>query len=66
MENKIFKFDIIRPEKNIMENLNLSTEDKLYYIERMRLINDDPYHYTESYLPLHFYENLNIEDLIEI
>jgi DNA-binding GntR family transcriptional regulator len=65
VENKIFKFEIIKPEQTIIENLNLSSEDKVYYIERLRFINDEPYHYTKSYLPLYLYKNLNVKDLIE-
>ena len=65
VENKIFKFEIIHPEKTIIENLNLTSGDEVYYIERLRLINDEPYHYTKGYLPLYLYKNLNLKDLIE-
>lgn len=65
VENKICKFEIILPEDIIRENLNLLPEDQIYYIERLRFLNDEPYHYTKSYLPTKLYNDLKPDDLID-
>lgn len=65
LENRIINFEVIHPKRNIMENLGLFPGEKIYYIERMRLLNDAPYHYTKSYLPYDLYSNLTVEDLVE-
>lgn len=65
VENKIFKFEIINPEKDILENLNLNNGDQVYSFERLRLVNDEPYHFTIGYLPAKLFNNLSSKDLIE-
>jgi GntR family transcriptional regulator len=64
VKNEILDFKIISPDKNITEELQMSPADKVYYTERLRLINDEPYHFTKSYLPVYLYDNLTADYFI--
>jgi GntR family transcriptional regulator len=44
--NKILGFSLEDPEESDIINLNLNSKDKIYRIERLRFIEDEPYHYS--------------------
>ncbi|MFL2100916.1 GntR family transcriptional regulator [Desemzia sp. FAM 23989] len=52
LENKTLKFDVRFPTEEECEQLLLKKEDPVYEIERLRILNNQPYSLEHSILPL--------------
>lgn len=52
LENKTLKFDVRFPTEEECEQLLLKKEDPVYEIERLRILNGQPYSLEHSILPL--------------
>ncbi len=64
-KTKILNVDIIEPNKIISENLNISREERVIKIRRLRIINQDPIVIITNYLPEKLFpglENIDLED----
>ncbi|MCD4669308.1 MAG: GntR family transcriptional regulator [Actinomycetia bacterium] len=49
--NKILDFKIIEPGESVKKKLNLLSRGKVYRFERIRFLDDEPYHYSETFIP---------------
>ncbi|MBU6113437.1 GntR family transcriptional regulator [Mammaliicoccus lentus] len=59
--NKILNFQLKTPSPYIQEILDLSEDDKIFFVERLRYTNNEPYILEESYLPASIFPDLSIE-----
>ncbi|GFZ82125.1 putative HTH-type transcriptional regulator YmfC [Compostibacillus humi] len=48
---KIIKTDIINPDSHVGDKLALNENDQIFYIERVRLADEEPVVYVEDYIP---------------
>lgn len=56
--SKIIYFEKINPDEEIKENLKLSDNDKVYFLNRLRLANEEPMAIEYCYLPEKFFPDL--------
>lgn len=49
IETKMIDLQIIKPNQEIMENLNVDKEDDIYYVKRLRSVEGKGYSIEESY-----------------
>ena len=49
--NKILDFEIVEPNELIKKELNLLPREKVYRFERIRFLDNEPYHYSETFIP---------------
>ena len=49
LETKMLDLKIIKPNKEIMDNLNVTEDDDIYYVKRLRLVDGKGYSIEESY-----------------
>lgn len=56
--SKIIYFEKITPDKEMRENLKLSDNDKVYFLNRLRLANDEPMAIEYCYLPEKYFPGL--------
>lgn len=59
-ENTILEFKLTSPSNEIKKILNLSDEEKVYYVKRLRLADKEPLILEESYLPVKLFPDLSI------
>ncbi|SES67492.1 GntR family transcriptional regulator [Thorsellia anophelis] len=59
--SEILKFEIIKPNKNITNTLQLTEEDKVYYVKRVRFIDKKAITLEETWLPLKLFPDLTYE-----
>ncbi|MDF7639370.1 GntR family transcriptional regulator [Lactobacillus sp. ESL0791] len=57
------KLELVVPNHNISDQLNLQEEDKTYRLIRLRLADDEPMIYSKTYLPEKLFPDLKITDL---
>ena len=60
-DTKILNYKLIKPEKNICEKLNLEKSEKVYCIEKLRLINSEPVVYEITYISEKYLHKSEIE-----
>ncbi|HEY5589031.1 MAG TPA: GntR family transcriptional regulator [Candidatus Paceibacterota bacterium] len=56
--SKIIKFEKISPNEEIKEKLNLLEDEKIYFLNRLRLADNEPIAIEYCYLPEKFYPNI--------
>ncbi len=49
LETKMLDLQIIKPDQDIMDNLNVDKDDDIYYVKRLRSVNGKGYSIEESY-----------------
>ena len=49
--NKILDFKIIEPGELVKKELNLLPQDKVIRFERIRFLDNEPYHYSKTFMP---------------
>lgn len=49
LETNMLSLQIIKPNQEIMDNLNVDKEDDIYYVKRLRSVNGKGYSIEESY-----------------
>ncbi|PKH04046.1 transcriptional regulator [Psychromonas sp. MB-3u-54] len=57
----VMTFEIIRPSILMAENLNINENDRIFYIKRVRYIDDNPIKVEETWLPLALFPDLTYE-----
>lgn len=60
---QILRFDVIVPEPDVMNALELDKNDTVYVIERIRFIEDDPMALVLSHVPQKLVPNLTLDDI---
>ncbi|RJX65335.1 GntR family transcriptional regulator [Vibrio sinensis] len=60
LEYKICEFTLMDPSDEIAEILNISKDEKVYFIRRFKLINGAPSVYEDSYMPMSLYPKMNV------
>ncbi|GMQ61434.1 GntR family transcriptional regulator [Vallitalea maricola] len=63
--SKVLKYDVFTPSKRIIHHMNLDNKDKVFYTERVNLIEGTPINYTKSYIPYKYVpsiENFNFNN----
>ncbi|MBU4293094.1 MAG: GntR family transcriptional regulator, partial [Actinobacteria bacterium] len=48
--NKILDFKIIEPKESARKELNLLPKEKVYRFERIRFLDNEPYHYSKTFM----------------
>lgn len=59
--NTIINFSVEQPDEIIMKKLQLLPIEKVYYVERVRKLNNTPLVYERIYLPVKLYPDLTPE-----
>ena len=59
----ILNTEIVVPDQEVIENLNLESNEKVYFIRRLRMANDAIIALDNSYIPCSICEHLTKEDL---
>ncbi len=62
-KTNIISFEKILPSEIIAERLNISKDEPIFRLERIRMANDIPILYEVTYRPIKFSPNLKKEDL---
>lgn len=64
ISSKIFEFEERKIDAKIAKILGINIKDSVWYIERLRSVNGNPFMYEISYIPKHLFQcNLTKEDL---
>lgn len=61
----ILNAEIITPNQEVIDNLNLGADDKVYYIRRLRMANNAVIALDHSYIPYSLCAHLTKEDLTD-
>lgn len=56
--SKLIEFVEITPNEHILDNLKLNTDDRVYYLKRLRLADSLPMAIEDSYIPEKVFPNL--------
>ncbi len=59
---RVLQSDIVVPPIKIGQELNLNHGDKVFLLERVRSIGNEPIHHTYSYLPYNLYPGIEMYD----
>ncbi|RLJ90655.1 GntR family transcriptional regulator [Planococcus citreus] len=59
--SKLIGFDILEPESDVAEELQLNEGDRVYFVERIRFADDKPMAIERTYLPVNRFPNLTEE-----
>lgn len=62
---KLLDFEIINADKIIANGLNVSLDEKVYHVKRLRLADDEPMMVESSYLNFKRFPRLRKEDFID-
>lgn len=65
IKNKILSFGIIKAEKNITKELGLSENEGVVKFERLRYIDNEPYHFSRTFMPEKICPDFKEEFLID-
>ncbi len=63
--NKILDFRIIEPKELVRKELSLLPKEKVYRFERIRFLDNEPYHYSKTFMPQKICKNFNYNLLIK-
>lgn len=63
VKSKIFNFEIVEASEKVAKNLQINPGDYIYYIERGRLIDNQPYCIEHTYMPVSVIPNLKRKHL---
>lgn len=61
--SKVLGFEKIPMDKKLSEIFKLSNNVEILLIKRLRLVDDEPLIYEETFIPLNRFENFNVEEL---
>jgi len=64
IKNEILSFGILKAEKNITKELNLSENEEVFRFERLRYIDKEPYHFSKTFIPKKICPNFDPKFLI--
>jgi GntR family transcriptional regulator, mannosyl-D-glycerate transport/metabolism system repressor len=57
----VLAFEIIKPSISIAEILQIGDEDRVYYVKRVRFIDDNPVTLEETWMPLSLFPDLTYD-----
>lgn len=63
IKNEVIDFRVINCPFSISEKMKLSQGERIFYIRRVRYINDKPVLVEDSYMPYRYFKNLTIADM---
>lgn len=63
VESEILEFKVIRPEQKILSSLVLKENEFVYYIKRVRILNQEPISIEEAFIPIKHLPELNLEHI---
>lgn len=56
--SKVLNFSVVQPDEKIQEKLNISEDDFVYFIHRVRCVDGVPYAIEVTYMPINLIMNL--------
>jgi len=59
--NDILEFQLMDPPEDVQEQLQMEKNEKVYFVKRLRLADQEPLILEESYLPVNLFPDLSIE-----
>lgn len=59
--SEVLTFEVTQPSEEIASALNLTTEDRIYYVKRIRFIDDSPVTLEETWMPLALFPDLTFQ-----
>lgn len=59
--NEILDFQLTVPSLTVQNILGLSSDEKIFFVKRLRHVNDEPYILEESYLPAKLFPELSVD-----
>ncbi|OCG24216.1 GntR family transcriptional regulator [Gilliamella sp. wkB108] len=62
-QNKVIDFRIISCPFNIANHLKIAADEKIYFVKRLRLINNSPVLIEDSYIPVNLFPYLSVGHL---
>lgn len=62
-KNDVLEFKIITTPLSIAIQLRLDPKDKIFYIRRVRYVNNRPVMVEDSYMPYHLFKKMTLEDM---
>lgn len=63
IRNEVIDFRIIPCPLSISEKMKLVQDERIFYIRRVRYINEKPIIVEDSYLPYRYFKNLTVTDM---
>lgn len=57
----VLTFEVMCPSLTMAENLNITEKDRVYYVKRVRYIEDNPITVEETWMPLALFPDLTYE-----
>lgn len=61
IKNEVSEFSLIKPNEQIQEILNISNDEKVYNIKRIRKLNGEALIIENAYIPFELFPDLSIE-----
>lgn len=61
--SRVLRFEIGKPSSIVAEHLNITENENVYKITRLRIANDQPIILETAYIPIRFCRNLTLENL---
>lgn len=63
ISSEVIEFAVIRPAPEVISRLKISADERVYYIKRVRKMNDRPQILEESYMPVNLFPDLTVRIL---
>lgn len=64
VKNKILSNNILKPPAEVRSKLNIDLDEEVLQFERIRLIDNEPYQYSNSFIPIKLIPEFNIDLII--
>jgi GntR family mannosyl-D-glycerate transport/metabolism transcriptional repressor len=59
--SEVIAFEITLPNLTMADNLNITEDDRIFYIKRVRFLDDNPITVEETWMPLDLFPDLTYE-----
>jgi len=63
ISSDVIEFAVIRPPQEILSRLKITEDERVYYIKRLRKMNERPQIIEESYMPVRLFPELTVRVL---
>ena len=63
ISSDVIEFAVIRPPQEILSRLKIAEDERVYYIKRLRKMNERPQIIEESYMPVRLFPELTVRVL---
>lgn len=64
VSTKIIEFKIVYPSEDLCNILKIKKGEEIFKSKRLRIVNNEPWYYVDSYFPCRLYPQLSPEDLV--